>query len=236
MQTLNSMKEIQETNHVCGFCDKKFQREQSLFKHMCETKRRVYDKDKPGNRIAFQCWSLFYSKNTNSRKQKTFLDFAKSSYYLAFTKFGNYCVDIHVINVPRFMDWLLDNKIPIDRWTSDQIYTQYLIYYLKEEDPLDAIARSIETTIKLSEPENILAQDVLRYGNKNRLCYVITTGKISPWMLYHSASGIEFLESLNEPQQMMIFDYINPEQWTLKFRRNKDMVEQVKEYLRLGGY
>lgn len=236
MQTLISMKETRETKHICGFCNKEFQRETSLFNHMCETKRRVYEKDKAGNRIAFQCWLTFFQKNTNSKKAKTYLDFAKSTYYTAFYKFGTYCVDINAINIPRFMDWLLDNKIPIDKWTSDKIYTQYLIYYLREEDPLDAIARSIETTIKLAEPENIQACDLLRYGNKNRICYVITTGKISPWMLYQSRSGIEFLESLSEPQQVMIFDYISPELWTIKFNRNKDIVNQVKEFLRLGGY
>jgi hypothetical protein len=230
------MSETQVTEFVCDFCNKQFQREQTMFKHMCETKRRVHEKDLAGNRIAFQCWLAFYKKNTNSRKPKTYLDFAKSAYYIAFVKFGNYCVDINAINITRYLDWLLDNKISIDTWTSDQVYNRYLIYYLREEDPLDAIARSIETTIKLAEPDNILASDCLRYGSKNRICYMITLGKISAWMLYQSESGIEFIESLDEGQQRLIFDYINPEQWALKFLRNKDQVKQVKELLKEAGY
>ena len=131
---------------------------------------------------------------------------------------------------------MLDNKISVDNWTSDQVYNRYLIYYLREEDPLDAIARSIETTIKLAEPENIKANDYLRFGSKNRICYQITLGKISPWMLFQSVSGIEFIESLDEGLQRMIFDYINPEQWALKFLRNKDSVKQVKDLLKEAGY
>jgi hypothetical protein len=203
---------------------------------MCEQKRRNNDKDKIGNRIAFQCWLTFYKKNTNARGTKTYMDFAKNPYYTAFVKFGNYCTSINAINIPRYMDWLLANQIRIDTWCSDQVYTKYLIYYLKEEDPLDAIARSIETTITLAENENINASDCFRYCNKNRICYLITAGKISPWILYQSASGIAFIESLDEPQQLLIFDYINPEQWALKFLRNKEMVKQVKQLLKEAGY
>jgi hypothetical protein len=55
-------------------------------------------------------------------------------------------------------------------------------------------------------------------------------------MLYHSESGIEFLESLDVTQQKMIFDYINPEQWALKFHRSAENVAQVRELLSAGGY
>ena len=236
MMKLINMSETAETNFVCDFCNKTFQREQSIFKHMCEPKRRMHDKDKQSNRIAFQCWLRFYQKNTNARKSKSYLEFTKSAYYIAFVKFGNYCVDVNVINIPRFMDWLLDTQVRIDIWTSDQMYTKYLISYLKEEDPLDAIARSIETTIDLVESDNIKVHDCLRYSSKNKICHKITAGKISAWMLYQSQSGIEFIESLNESQQRLIFDYINPEQWALKFLRNKEQVKQVKELLKEAGY
>jgi hypothetical protein len=31
-------------------------------------------------------------------------------------------------------------------------------------------------------------------------------------------------------------DYINPEQWAIKFKRNTEMVAQVKELLNAAGY
>jgi hypothetical protein len=34
----------------------------------------------------------------------------------------------------------------------------------------------------------------------------------------------------------MIMDYINPEQWAVKFNRDKESVNQVKELLNAGGY
>ena len=48
-----------------------------MFKHLCENKRRWGDKDLKGNRIGFNAWLNFYTKHTNSKKQKTYLDFIK---------------------------------------------------------------------------------------------------------------------------------------------------------------
>lgn len=203
---------------------------------MCENKKRWQDRDLPGNRIGFQSWLEFYKRNTTTKKTKTYLDFVKSAYYIAFVKFGTYCVNIKCVNVHEYASWLLKNQIKIDSWCSDSVYNNFLIYYLKNEDPLDAIARSIETTIDLSKIMNIQSKDCLRYGNVNRILHMIMNGKISPWMLYQSESGIQFIERLDSSQQKLIFDYINPEQWALKFMRNIDSVEQVKELLNAGGY
>jgi hypothetical protein len=134
------------------------------------------------------------------------------------------------------MDYLLKNDIKIDVWAQDSTYTKFLIQYLKEEDPLDAIARSIESTTELAQQEKIQTKDCLRYGNRNKVCYSITNGKISPWLLYQSESGVQFLESLDVTQQKMIIDYINPEQWAIKFLRDKEILAQVKELLIAAGY
>lgn len=227
---------VTNTDFTCEFCNRSFQRETTMIKHLCESKRRWQDKDLPGNRIGFQAWVEFYKKNTASKKPKTYVDFTKSAYYLAFVKFGHYCTDIKCINVNRYADWLLRNQIKIDSWCSDTNYNNFLIHFLKDEDPLDAIARSIETTINYAKEENIQSKDYLRYGNRNRICHLITNGKISPWMLYQSTSGIEFIEDLDEGQQRLIIDYINPEQWAIRFKRYPENVFQVKELLNAAGY
>lgn len=225
-----------KTSYGCEFCGRSFLRESTIFKHICEYKQRWMQKDLQGNRIGFQAWLQFYKKNTASKKNKTYEEFIKSAYYTAFVKFGTYCASINALNVSRFVDWLLKNQIKLDTWCQDTVYTKYLVDYLKTENPLDAIARSIETTIAMAENEKILSKDYLRYGNPNKICYAITTGKISPWMLYQSESGINFLDKIDATQQKMIIDYINPEQWAIKFKRDTENVKQVKELLNAGGY
>jgi hypothetical protein len=234
------MKKTEETDkplkYGCEFCKREFVKETTMLKHICEYKHRWLEKDQHGNRIGFQSWVEFYKSNTTSKKTKTYEEFIKSAYYTAFVKFGAYCVSINALNINRFTDWLLKNQIKIDNWCTDTNYTKYLIDYLRKEDALDAIHRSVETTIKIAETEGILPKDYLRYGNTNKICYAVTMGKISPWMLYHSDSGTQFLDTLNPDHVKMILDYINPEQWAIKFKRDPESVRNVKEILKAGGY
>jgi hypothetical protein len=234
------MKETSATDEPmkfgCEFCKRVFLRESTIMKHMCETKDRYLNKDKQGNRIGFQAWVQFYKKNTATKKQKTYEEFIKSAYYIAFVKFGNYCVNVSAINISRFVDWLLKNQIKIDTWCSDTTYTRYLVEYLKIEDAFDAIHRSVETTIDWAEKDNIQPKDYLRYGNTNRICLLIATGKISPWMLYCSESGIQFLDKLNEAQVKIVIDYINPELWKIKFNRDEQLKQQITDTLKTAGY
>ena len=228
------MKLTVETNRLeysCDFCNRKFLRESTIAKHICEYKHRWQEKDKRGNQIGFQAWIQFYKNHTANIKKNTYLDYIKSSYYTAFAKFGTYCYEINAINVSRYTDWLLKNKISIDNWNSDTNYTRYLLEYLRIEDPNDAIKRSLTTLGELATEENIIPIDYLKYGNKNKICYMITVGKISPWILYQSENGLKFLSSIDETQQKIIIDYIDPEKWAIKFKRNPELVNNIKEQL-----
>ena len=233
------MKETEEiSKYTCEFCNKEFARERTLVSHLCKKKERWLSKDHVGNRIGFQTWVEFYSKSPLHVRQKnnTYDAFVESAYYTAFVKFGNYCSDTKVINPIQYMLWLLKENKSIDKWATDSLYSQYLCDYLRREDAFDAIHRSVSYCIELAEIENIQHKDVLRYGNKGRICQAVFTGKISPWMLYCSQSGIHFLETLNQDHVRIISDNINPEQWSLKFHREPELKERITETLKLAGY
>jgi hypothetical protein len=232
------MKKTEETKPAfsCEFCNRNFIREKTLVTHICETKHRWLEKDKQSNRMGFQSFLQFYKKHSASKKVKTYEEFIKSAYYIAFVKFGTYCVGSNVLNVPRYVDWLLANSIKLDNWATDTNYTKYLIDYLRKEDAFDAIHRSVESTIDWAEKDNILPKDYLRYGNMNRVCQLICNGKISPWLLYCSESGVRFLETLNPDHVKIINDYINPEQWALKFHREPELKKQITDTLKQAGY
>lgn len=235
-----STKKTEETNKTakfsCEFCKREFVRESTVLKHICEYKHRWLEKDRQGNRIGYQAFIQFYKKNSAAKKERTYEEFIKSAYYIAFVKFGSYCAEINAISVPRFLDWLVKNQIKIDTWTSDSVYTNFLIEFLRTEDSMDAIARSVKTILELADREHVQGKDYFRYGNKNNICYAVTTGKISPWILYHSESGKKFLDTLDETQIKMVIEYINPELWAIKFKRNPDQVTEVKKLLDTAGY
>jgi hypothetical protein len=221
---------------TCNFCKKSFAKESTLEVHMCEPKRRHLNKDEPGVRLGFMAYIKFYEMMQGSAKLKTYDHFAESSYYLAFVKFGRYCVDIRAINPAQFMNWLLKNQKKIDKWTSDRFYTEYLLWYLPIEAVDDALARAMEYSIDWSEKQGNPSQDCVRYGNPNAICYAITSGRLSPWVIYNSESGQKFLTECNQEQIAMIWAYINSDVWHKKFSDYPADQEYAKDILKKAGW
>jgi len=234
MKILSSTKKTTATDpaNSCEFCKRSFIKETTLLKHICEYKHRWLERDKHGNRMGFQSWLQFYTRHSTSKKPRLYEDFIKSAYYTAFAKFGSYCVEVNVLNVPRYVDYLLKENIKIDTWATDTNYNKFLIEYLSMEDPLDAVHRSAETCLEMSTIQSIEPNDVLRYGNRNKILYAITTGKISPWVLYQSESGVKLLDELSPDQLKIVYDYINPVKWAMKFAKDAEKVNEVKNLLK----
>lgn len=220
----------------CGFCKKTFVKETSLAVHMCEPKRRRHQQHERGAQLGFQAFVKFYEQAQGSAKLKTYDDFCESAYYRAFVKFGNYCVNVRVINPVQYMSWLLKNNKKIDRWASDQIYTEYLTWYVTVESASDAVARAIEQSLQWHEQTGNPANDMLRYGNVNALCYEITAGRISAWVIYNSQSGQEFLANLSSEQVAMIWPYIDSDVWQRRFHDYPADQAWVEEILKKAGW
>ena len=203
--------------HICQYCRKEFVRETTLAVHVCEPKRRRQQRSERGVELGFQAYVRFYEIAQGSARLKTYNDFADSSYYRAFVKFGRYCVDTRVINPRQFLEWLLKQNRKIDTWASDRVYTEYLIEYLTLENMGDALARAVEYGIDWAEKNSAQPQDCLRYGSVPALCHAVVTGRISPWVIYNCQSGQKFLSQLAPDQVDMIWPYIDSDAWQKKF-------------------
>jgi len=221
---------------TCEYCKKTFARETSIAVHMCEPKRRRLNKDEPGVRLGFQAYIKFYETMQGSARNKTHDDFCESAYYRAFVKFGHYCVNTRVVAPDRFMSWLLKEQKKIDHWCSDRVYTEYLMQYLLVEAVNDALARAIEHSMRWSEETNNPSHDWLRYGNTHALCYAVTAGRISPWVIYNSESGQKFLSELSAQQVAIVWPYIDSDAWQKKFHDYPADQEYAKEILKQAGW
>lgn len=222
--------------YECRYCKKSFAKETSLAIHMCEPKRRCQEQNERGVQLGLHAYLKFYELTQGSAKLKTFDDFAGSPYYRAFVKFGRYCVSICAINPPRFVEWLLKNNKKIDHWARDTMYTEYLTEYLRVENVNDALARAMEYAITWSEETGNPDRDCLRYGNTNAMVYAVTTGRISPWVIYNCESGQKFLSELDPTQVTMVWSYIDAEVWQKKFFDYPADQEYAKDILTRAGW
>jgi len=227
-----------ESKNTCKYCDKSFLKLSTLSVHLCEPKRRWQQESETGVQLGLRAYLRFYETTQGSARLKSYADFVASPYYNAFVKFGRYCQDIRCINFVNYLDWLLKNNKKIDHWCSDGLYTEWLPDYVKREAVSDALERALREMESYAESNTDLKGgfgDYFRYGNSNRICFHISTGRISPWVVFNCATGVEFLDSVTEEQIGMILPMIDPDSWQRRFREYLADVEWVRDILAKAG-
>jgi hypothetical protein len=224
--------------YKCRYCDKEFRKESTLLAHLCEPKRRWQQEKETGVQLGLKAYLRFYEYTQGSAKLKSYEDFVKSPYYNAFVKFGRYCQGIRCINYGVYLDWILKNNKKIDYWCSDKLYEEWLTEYVKREAVQDALERALKEMQDYADNHPELKNgfsDYFRYGNSNRVVHHISTGRISPWIVFNCQTGVEFLEQLTEEQINIILPHISPDYWQRKFTDYLADTEWVKDILQKAG-
>ena len=227
-----------ESKNTCRYCDKAFRKESSLAVHLCEPKRRWQQEKETGVQLGLRAYLRFYEITQGSAKLKSYADFVVSPYYNAFVKFGRYCQGIRCLNFVNYLEWLLKNNKKLDNWCSDRLYEEWLPEYIKREAPQDALERALREMQDYADDNTDLRngfRDYFRLGNTNRILFHITGGRISPWIVYNSASGVAFLDALTEEQIQIVMPWIDPDYWQRRFRDYLADTEWVKDILEKAG-
>ena len=223
---------------TCKYCQKEFRKESTLVAHLCESKRRWQQEKDVGVQLGMRAYLRFYELSQGSAKLKSYEDFVNSSYYIAFVKFGRYMVDIRAVNAAKFTDWLLKNNKKLDHWCKETLYLEWLADYIKREPVQDALERALKEMQEYADTSQTLAGDFSHYflhGNGNRICHHISSGRVSPWIVYNSPSGVAFLDTLNQEQLQIVLPWIDPDFWQQKFKDYAADTEWVKDILQKAG-
>jgi hypothetical protein len=219
----------------CVHCDKTFMKEKTLVAHMCEQKRRVLQKDEKRVQVGFFAYNRFYQLTQNARKQKTYEEFCKSSYYNAFVKFGSFVNNVDPLYPDRFIDWVIKSGVKLDHWCRDALYEKYLTDLVKVEPVESAVQRSLQYMMEWAEENNANFAHYFDYVNINRAVHHIRDGKVSPWLLMNCSSGIELLKKFNDEQLELVNQTLDIQFWARKFKDSPADVALVKEVCRETG-
>lgn len=218
----------------CEFCGKKFVRERSVVNHLCEKKRRYLQRDEKHVRLGFYTWQRFMKYN-KFRGDRTYEKFMNSRLYTSFVRFGKHIIDIDAIEPECFIDFVLKNAVRIDDWTKDFVYEKYLRELAKREPADRAIERNILLMKQWSMETGENWLDFFEKVNTNLAVRWIRSGRISPWLLYHSERAKTLIERMSEYQLQLIESYVNPTFWKKKFAMKKDDVRFVKDICKQAG-
>jgi len=224
------------SEYKCRYCDRLFRKESTLSVHLCEPKRRWQQETETGVQFGLRAYLRFYETTQGSAKLKSYADFVTSPYYNAFVRYGRHLVAIRAINSDSFTDWLLRQNKKIDYWCKDAFYEEWLLEYLKKEAPQDALERALKEMQDYATGNSIADfSHYFAYGNTNRICHHITTGRISPWVIYNCNTGVDYLESLNTEQMDIVMPWIDPDHWSRRFKDYVADVEWCKHVLKAAG-
>ena len=220
---------------VCQYCSKSYVKESTLSSHLCEPKRRHQQKTEKGVILAFEAYRKFY-KFTQGKENKTYNEFAKSPYYAAFVKFGRHLHSIDAVKPERFMEWVIKNNKKLDYWCKESFYDEYLMEYLRIENTQDALERSILEMEDWAKETGSPVNHYFKYANENRIVRTVVNGRISPWAIYCSNTGMEMLERLNEEQLGIVFPWINPDYWQNRLKKYNSDTIWCKQILEAAGF
>ena len=219
----------------CVHCNKSFMQEKTLVAHMCERKRRSLQKDEKRVQAGFMAYNRFWELTQKNKKSKTYDDFADSSYYNAFVKFGSFINNVNPIYPDKFIDYVIKSGIKLDHWCRDELYEQYLYEMIKVEPVESAIQRSLTTMMEWAEDQKAEFQHYFLYASLNRATYDIKNGMISPWIILNSTSGQTMIKNMNDEQLEIISSVLDVPFWLKKFKEKPADIALVKEICKEVG-
>lgn len=201
---------------------------------MCEPKRRNLQKNDKQVQLGFYTFQRFYKISTGAKKEKTYDEFAKSSFYNAFVKFGSFLNNVKPLYPEKYIDWVIKSNKKIDHWHKDEFYEKYVIETILKEDALVALERSVKTMQEWAEEKGAQWNHYFRYVSPNRAVWNIKDGKISPWLVLNCSSGKEMLNQFSDEQLEMIYPVLAPEHWAIRFKRHTADMKLIKQIVEEG--
>jgi len=221
--------------YSCVHCNKSFMQEKTLVAHMCERKRRALQKDEKRVQAGFMAYNRFWQLTQNAKKPKTYDNFADSSYYNAFVKFGSFINNANPLYPDKFIDYVIKSGAKLDNWCKDSLYEKYLYEMLKTEPVESAVQRTLQTMMEWGDEHSAEFNHYFLYATLNRAVNDIVNGKISCWVILNCEDGKAMVRNMSDDQLNMIAPAFDVPHWRKRFKELPADVALVKEILEEVG-
>ena len=220
-----SNRRVKISGWKCDYCGKSFEKENTFMDHRCQVKERIEELKTPIGQAAyaFYCqWMKLYK-----RKPPSIETFASSRFYRAFINFVEYINTINMPNVDLFVQLMAEKDISPLLWRRDQCYTLYLQKF-DNGDPLEQVAAAIETMMYFSERDEVPIKEVLTHLGCRAVMELIRLRKMTPWILFCTEAGADFMKSLDEEDLSELAKLINAAYWSDILASNEKVVSDIK--------
>jgi len=220
------------SSYICQHCKSTFTKEKTLAVHVCEQKRRHMARVERHVVLGFDTYNKFYRLTQNSKQDKTYDDFAKSSYYNAFVKFGSFVSNVNPLYPDKFINYVVTSGVKLDHWCRDELYDKYVIELVKHENVETALERSIKHMMEWGENNQAQWNHYFLYVSLSRAVFDVRDGKVSPWLILNSKNGKDMLKKFNDEQLLAIGSIMDLPFWLNKFKRLSADTELARQVVR----
>ncbi len=199
---------------------------------MCEPKRRWLQKDEKRVQVGLYAFQRFYILSAGNKKEKTYGEFVKSSFYNAFVKFGSFVNNVRPLYPDKYIDYVVTSNVKLDHWCREEMYEKYANELIRKEGVQTALERSIDTMVNWAKENNSLYNHYFEHASTNRITWDIRDGKISPWLVLNCKTGKAALNNFNDEQLTMLSTVLEPSHWAMRFKRNPRDVDLVRQVVK----
>ena len=206
--------------------------EKTLAVHMCEQKRRTLQRTEKRVQVGLFAFQRFYRLSAGNKNEKSYAEFAKSSFYNAFVKFGSFISNVKPLYPEKYIEYVVKSGVKLDHWCKEELYEKYALELIRKEAMQTAVERSIINMMEWADENNSQWNHYFNYVSLNRAIWHIKDGKISPWILLNCKSGKEMLSKFNDEQLGLVYHILDPKHWAVRFKRQPKDVELVKEVVK----
>lgn len=210
-------------------------KDKTLVAHMCERKRRALQKDEKRVQAGFVAFNRFWQLTQGAKKAKTYDNFADSSYYNAFVKFGGFVNNINPLYPDKFIDYVIKSGVKLDHWCRDELYEKYLYEMIKVEPVESAVQRTLKTMMEWGDEHHMDFSEYFSQVSLNKAVYDIQNGKVSPWVILNSSMGQSMVKGMSDEQLDMIAPAFDVPYWLRRFRELPADTALVKEICTEAG-
>jgi hypothetical protein len=220
------------SEYICQHCKNTFTKEKTLAVHVCEQKRRHMARTERHVVLGFDTYNKFYRLTQNSKQDKNYDDFARSSYYNAFVKFGSFVSNVNPLYPDKFINYVVTSGVKLDHWCRDELYDKYVIDLIRTENVETALERSIKHMMEWGENNQAQWNHYFLYVSLSRAVFDVRDGKVSPWLILNSKNGKDMLKKFNDEQLTAISSIMDLPFWLNKFKRLSTDTELVRQVVK----
>lgn len=197
---------------------------------MCVKKRRFLQKNSINTRNAHKLFTHWQRTAGIMKrgKTKTLDEFCRSPYYNLFMKLEEFVREVNVVSGYRYIDWLVEKRIPEKTWFDEKGLNNYHEYMRRTEDPCIQVENTCNHIKEWCHNKNISTKMFFISITPGQALNMVRSNQLSPWVLFGYKPSLEGLVSRIDSDVLHnLNDHINLNYWLDKIEGDQDSVDLV---------